>query len=70
MKSIADDWWNEDRRDLFRSLEVIGMDAPNLDRLGPASDSWPSWVESRHRVISTGTFQCPIGDVTPGSDLH
>lgn len=34
MNSIADKWWNEDRRDLFRSLEVIASDEPNPDRVG------------------------------------
>ena len=34
MTSIAENWWNEDGRDLFRSLEVIASDAPNPDRVG------------------------------------
>lgn len=39
MTSIADNWWNEDRRDLFRSLEVIASDAPNPDRIGLCLDT-------------------------------
>lgn len=39
MNSIADKWWNEDRRDLFRSLEVIATDAPNPDRIGLCLDT-------------------------------
>ena len=39
MSSIADNWWNEERRDLFRSLEVIASDAPNPDRIGLCLDT-------------------------------
>lgn len=39
MNSIADNWWNEDRRDLFRSLEVIASEAPNPDRIGLCLDT-------------------------------
>lgn len=39
MTSIAANWWNEDRRDLFRSLEVIVADAPNSDRIGLCLDT-------------------------------
>lgn len=39
MTSIADGWWNEDRRDLFRSVEVIASDAPNPDQIGAALDT-------------------------------
>tara|TARA_R110001632_G_scaffold169865_1_gene288939 strand:+ start:79 stop:504 length:426 start_codon:yes stop_codon:yes gene_type:complete len=39
MGSLADKWWNEDRRDLFRSLEVITSDAPNPDRIGLSLDT-------------------------------
>lgn len=39
LTSIADNWWNEDRRDLFRSLEVIASDAPNPDRIGLCLDT-------------------------------
>lgn len=39
MTSIAANWWNEDRRDLFRSLEVIVSDAPNPDRIGLCLDT-------------------------------
>lgn len=39
MNSIADKWWNEDRRDLFQSLEVIASDAPNPDRIGLCLDT-------------------------------
>lgn len=39
MRSLADTWWNEDRRDLFRSLEVIASDAPNPDRIGLSLDT-------------------------------
>jgi hypothetical protein len=35
---MADDWWNEDRRDLFRSIEVIASDAPSPDRIGLCLD--------------------------------
>ena len=39
MNSISDNWWNEDRRDLFRSLEVIASEAPNPDRIGLCLDT-------------------------------
>ena len=39
MKSLADKWWNEDRQDLFRSLEVIASEAPNPDRIGLSLDT-------------------------------
>lgn len=39
MRSLADTWWNEDRRDLFRSLEVLASDAPNPDRVGLSLDT-------------------------------
>ena len=39
MTSIADGWWNEDRRDLFRAVEVIASDAPNPDQIGAALDT-------------------------------
>ena len=39
MNGIADNWWNEDRRDLFRSLEVIASDTPNPDRIGLCFDT-------------------------------
>lgn len=39
MTSIADNWWNEDRRDLFRSAEIIASDAPNPDRIGLCLDT-------------------------------
>lgn len=39
MTSIAANWWNEDRRDLFRSLEVIASDAPDPDRIGLCLDT-------------------------------
>lgn len=39
MRSIADDWWNEDRRDLFRSLEVIVSASSTPDRIGQCLDT-------------------------------
>ncbi|SMQ74773.1 hypothetical protein SAMN06297468_2943 [Altererythrobacter xiamenensis] len=39
MRSLADKWWNEDRRDLFRSLEVIASDTPNPDGIGLSLDT-------------------------------
>lgn len=39
MTSIADNWWNEDRRDLFRSTEVIASEAPNPDWIGLCLDT-------------------------------
>ena len=39
MASIADHWWNEDRRDLFRSVECIASETPNLDRVGLCLDT-------------------------------
>jgi hypothetical protein len=39
MASIADDWWNEDRRDLFRSLEAIAAEACSPDRVGLCLDT-------------------------------
>jgi hypothetical protein len=39
MTSIADNWWNEDRRDLFRSAQVIASNAPNPDRIGLCLDT-------------------------------
>lgn len=39
MRSVADNWWAEDRRDLFRSLEVIVSDNPNPDRIGLCLDT-------------------------------
>jgi hypothetical protein len=39
MDSIADNWWNEDRRDLFRSTEVVASDAQDANRLGASLDT-------------------------------
>lgn len=39
MESVADDWWNEDRRDLFRSLEVIVSEEPRPDRVSLCLDT-------------------------------
>jgi len=39
MASIADDWWNEDRRDLFRSLMAITSQASSPDRIGLCLDT-------------------------------
>jgi hypothetical protein len=39
MDSIADDWWNEDRRELFRSVEVLASDVPSVERLCTALDT-------------------------------
>jgi hypothetical protein len=39
MGSIADEWWNEDRRDLFRSVEVIASDAPIPGQIGLCLDT-------------------------------
>ncbi|WP_028969672.1 hypothetical protein [Sphingomonas sp. URHD0057] len=39
MDSIADGWWNEDRRDLFHSVEVLASDARSVERLGTALDT-------------------------------
>jgi hypothetical protein len=36
MGTVADNWWNEDRRDLFRSVKVIASDGQMVDRLGAA----------------------------------
>lgn len=39
MTSVADDWWSEDRQDLFRALEVIASEAPGPDRIGESLDT-------------------------------
>jgi hypothetical protein len=39
MASIADHWWNEDRRDLFRSVECIASETPDLDRVSLCLDT-------------------------------
>jgi hypothetical protein len=39
MVSIADGWWNEDRRDLLRSLQAITATAPNAHRIGLCLDT-------------------------------
>lgn len=39
MRSIADSWWNEDRRDLFRSTETLASEGKDADRLGLALDT-------------------------------
>ena len=39
MSSIADAWWNEDRRDLFRSTEVVASLSPDATRLGSSLDT-------------------------------
>ena len=39
MVSTADGWWNEDRRSLFRSVEVIALGAVNPDRIGLCLDT-------------------------------
>jgi hypothetical protein len=39
MASIADGWWNEERRQLVRSLEAIASEAPNPDRIGLCLDT-------------------------------
>lgn len=38
MRSIADHWWNEDRRDLFRSIEAIASVSTSPDRIGLCLD--------------------------------
>ncbi len=49
MDSIADDWWNEDRRDLFRSVEAVASDAPNVER-------------HRLRAIRASSVAVPLGE--------
>jgi hypothetical protein len=39
MAIIADDWWTEDRRDLFRSLVVISSEASSAERIGLCLDT-------------------------------
>lgn len=39
MASIADDWWTEDRRDLFRSLVAISSEASSPERIGLCLDT-------------------------------
>lgn len=39
MSSIADTWWNEDRRDLFRSTEVLASLSADATRLGSSLDT-------------------------------
>ena len=39
MRSIADDWWNEDRRNLFRSIEAIASGLAGPDRIGLCLDT-------------------------------
>jgi hypothetical protein len=39
MASIADNWWNEDRRDLFRSAERIASDGTSAAQLGMSLDA-------------------------------
>lgn len=36
MTSITDDWWNEDRCDLFHSITVIASGASSPDQIGAA----------------------------------
>jgi hypothetical protein len=47
MASIAD-WWNEDRRDLFRSIEAIASPEPNPDRIGLCLDTILNDLELYH----------------------
>ena len=39
MSSIADNWWNEDRLDLFVSAEVVASLSPDVARLGSSLDT-------------------------------
>ncbi len=39
MKSIADNWWNEDHRDLFRSTELVASEARDASCLGASFDT-------------------------------
>jgi hypothetical protein len=39
MSSIADKWWNEDRRDLFRSAQAIASSSSDATRLGSSLDT-------------------------------
>src|SRR3954462_2834700 len=39
MSSIADNWWNEDRRDLFRSTEIVASSTSDATRLGSSLDT-------------------------------
>lgn len=39
MASIADGWWNEERRELVRSLEAIASEVTNPDRIGLCLDT-------------------------------
>lgn len=39
MSSTADNWWNEDRRDLLRSTEVVASSSSDVNRLGLTLDS-------------------------------
>jgi hypothetical protein len=39
MGSVADDWWNEDRRDLFRSIGAIASGEASPEQLGHSLDT-------------------------------
>jgi hypothetical protein len=39
MARVADNWWNEERRDLFRSIEAITSNASTPDRVGLCLDT-------------------------------
>jgi hypothetical protein len=39
MSSIADVWWNEDRRELFRSVEALASAASDAARLSSSFDT-------------------------------
>jgi hypothetical protein len=39
MASMADAWWNEDRRELFRSVAIIASEVSTLDQIGASLDT-------------------------------
>src|SRR4249919_3431517 len=39
MTSAADSWWNEDRQDLFRSIEALTSEASDPSRIGVSLDT-------------------------------
>lgn len=39
MRSIADKWWNEERRDLFRATEVVASRCSDATRLSTSLDT-------------------------------
>ncbi len=64
MTGIADQWWNEERRDMVQALEALVVDDPNPSKVGQSLDTILNDLElyddprqSLDRWLFDGEFQ-------------